>query len=124
MTKRTGPTNRVTINTINAANDQFKKSKAKAWQTIAQQLGAPSRIESEVNLNKLQQIAEQEKGKTLVVLGTVLGTGEIDSSVNVYAKRFTKSAKAKIEGKKGTAKSLLDLASSSKVNVKDWVMVK
>jgi ribosomal protein L18E len=68
-------------------------------------------------------MSEQEKGKVLVVLGTVLGSGEVSDAVNVYAKRFTKSAKDKIEAKKGTAKSLLEL-SSGKSNVKEWVMVK
>ena len=123
MTKRTGPSKRETIRTIQEADTKFQQTKAKAWKKVASELRAPSRREREVNLNKLQQMSEQEKGKVLVVLGTVLGSGEVSDAVNVYAKRFTKSAKDKIEAKKGTAKSLLEL-SSGKSNVKEWVMVK
>src|SRR3989344_4159256 len=118
MTKRTGPSKRETIQTIQEADTKFKETKAKAWKKIGSELRAPSRREREVNLDKLQQMSEQENGKVLVVLGTVLGTGELNDALNVYAKRFTKSAREKIEEKKGTAKSLLEL-SSGKSNVKE-----
>ncbi len=75
-----------------------REEKVPLWRALAEKLNRPKRIGYEVNLFKLEKHA---KGKeTIVVPGSVLGTGNITKPVTVAALRFSKSAEEKI-GKAG-----------------------
>ncbi len=65
------------------------------WKAVAKGLNRPSRIGFKINLYRLEKIT---KGKeSIIVPGTVLGTGEITKSLTIAALKFSGSAKQKIE---------------------------
>ena len=102
MPKPTGPTSKSTMKTI----AELRKSKDKTHSVIANKLAAPSRSRVEVNVGKL---AKLRKYDTFAVPGKVLGAGEIDKPISVYALSFSREAKEKIS-KRGKALPLNALA--------------
>ena len=87
-------------------------SKAKFWQAIAKNLKRPKRTIYEVNLYRLENVADDKL--TNVVPGIVLGTGEISKKINVAAWKFSGSAKQKIEKAGGKCWSLNHLWETNK----------
>ncbi len=69
----------------------LKKKKESFYSDIARHISKPSRRSVAVNVTKL------EGSDDIVVPGTVLGDGKIKKAGNVYALRFSKTAKEKIE---------------------------
>ena len=65
------------------------------WKAVAKGLNRPRRVEHKINLYRLDKLADGKE--TIVVPGTVLGTGEISKKLNVAALRFSGSSKQKIE---------------------------
>jgi large subunit ribosomal protein L18e len=74
--------------------DSFE-NKSKAWRAIAEGLNRPRRRRFEVNLMRIEKYAKPKE--TIVVPGTVLGSGDIKKKVTVAALRFSGNAKEKIE---------------------------
>jgi large subunit ribosomal protein L18e len=72
-----------------------RKSKAPIWKRAAFLLSKPTRQRAEVNLNKIQSVANE--GDVLLIPGKVLGIGKIAKKVKIAAFRFSKSALVKIE---------------------------
>jgi large subunit ribosomal protein L18e len=91
----------VELHKIGTEND------AAVWSEVARRLSKPSKNWSQVNVQKVQDVA----GKDLaVVCGKVLSTGELTQPIQVAAMRFSENARKKIEAAKGTAFDLLDAA--------------
>ncbi len=78
--------------------------KLKKYSELVKQLERPRRRRSSVNLSDIEKLNHHKIATT-----EVLGSGEMTKSVNVYAWRFSKSAKEKIEKAGGKALSLDDL---------------
>ena len=74
---------------------------------VAELLNRPRRRCHKVNLYHIEKHAK--KGSNVIVPGIVLGTGSISKSVNVYALKFSKSAKDKIEKAGGKCLCLEEL---------------
>ena len=87
-------------------------SKAKFWQAVARNLKRPRRTTYEVNLHRLEQVADAEL--TNVVPGIVLGTGELTKKLNVAAWKFSGAAKQKIEKAGGKCWTLNQLWDTNK----------
>ncbi len=81
-------------------------NKSKAWQTVAQLVSGARKKYSSVNLDRLN--SEAEEGETVVVVGKILGNGDLTKKLKVCALYFSESAKHKIKQAKGEAVNLLD----------------
>lgn len=105
--RRTGPTNiwlRLLISKLIKYSNIYK---SKAWRRVAEELRAPSRRRVVVNLSRIERNAKE--GLTLVVPGSVLGSGFITKPVKVAAYRFSAKAKKKILEAGGQAMTLDEL---------------
>lgn len=109
MVKRTGPTSKVTKSLAINLDKHAKKTKTAVYDVLATALLMPTRTRAEVNLHRLETLANLHKGKILVVPGKVLGSGEITTAVEVAAFRYSAGAKAKIAAAKGKAHMLNEL---------------
>ena len=90
MDAKADPTNPVLRETI----EDLQEQDAEIWQQVAENLGKVNRQRTEVNISKIDRVAED--GQTIVVPGKVLGTGRLSKEVNVAAFKASKSAKEKI----------------------------
>lgn len=75
-----------------------------AWRAVAQRLSGARRKYSSVNLHTID--AQTKAGDTVVVLGKVLGSGDITKKVRVCALDYSDIAKAKLADIKAEAVSL------------------
>lgn len=82
------------------------QNKVNIWKRIAEDLEKPSRRRRTVNVYKLNKVTN--KDETVIVPGKVLGTGEIEHSINVAAYNFSKEAMEKIKSK-GKALTITEL---------------
>ncbi len=72
-------------------------NKVKIWKRIAEDLEKPTRNKRVVNVYKLSQYSK--KDDVIVVPGKVLGSGDIDHSIQVAALSFSSQAIDKINEK-------------------------
>ncbi len=80
------------------------------WKRIANDLEKSNKNWRKVNINKINRYANPKE--VVVVPGKILGNGDLTKEVIVYAWKFTKQAKEKIEKNKGKALSLKELLAS------------
>ena len=78
--------------------------KLKKYPDLVKHLERPRRRRSSINIGDIEKLDQNKIAAT-----EVLGTGQITKPVNIYAWRFSKSAKEKIEKAGGKALSLDDL---------------
>ena len=100
-----------------------KKDKKDFLLAVADAMDISSRLFPSVNVFKIDQLSQKNKGKVIIVPGTVLAFGMIKTNVKVYAYKFSKAAVEKIEAAKGEAKSLQELI-KDKVEGKNVLLVK
>jgi len=100
-----------------------KKEKKGYLLAVANAMDVSARLFPSVNVYKLDQLAQKNKDKIIIVPGTVLAFGDIKTKVKVYAYRCSKAAAEKIESAKGEVKSLNDLI-KDKVDGKSVILVK
>lgn len=93
-------TNTELVETVNVA------LKNAAWTKVAQRVSASSRKYSSVNLGEID--AKSKAGDTIVIIGKVLGNGELNKKVRVCALSFSASALTKMKESKSEAVSLLE----------------
>ena len=110
MPKKTGPTD------PNLRELIQKLKKRKDLKKLASALAKPRRKKENINLFEIDRISEGSKD--VVVTGKVLGVGDLKSSKNIYAWRFSKSAKDKIVASGGKCYNLEDLLSKKTVEAK------
>jgi len=77
---------------------------------LAESISVPSRDQASVNIQKLNE----SKKDALIVPGKVLGTGEIERKVEVYALGFSESAKQKLKKAGCTFSTILEALESNK----------
>jgi len=90
MVRRIGSTNqelRVLIRFLRRAANQYN---APIWDYVAELLSKPTRRRVEVNLGRINRVAQD--GDTIVVPGKVLGAGTLSKRVTVAAWSFSKRA--------------------------------
>jgi len=97
-----------------------RKTKKPIWADLAERLGKPSRHNVVINLYELDKLAKQFAGKTLIVPGKVLATGELSEKAKIVA--VEASEKAIATGKVVLLKDFIEGA--EKVKVSDLVIVK
>jgi large subunit ribosomal protein L18e len=100
-----------------------KKDKKDYLLAVAGAMDISSRLFPSVNVYKLDQLAQKNKDKVIIVPGNVLAFGTINTKVKVYAYKYSKAAVEKIESAKGEVKSLQDLI-KDKVEGKNVLLVK
>jgi large subunit ribosomal protein L18e len=97
MPHPTGPTNQSVVKLIS----ELRKTKDRFYLDVAKCLEKSKRAKKPVNVKRLQKLSK--KYKTLVVPGKILGVGELDKAVDVYAFSYSKEAVAKIRKAGGRA---------------------
>ena len=90
MDKNADPTNSVLLETI----EMLEEQDAAIWNQVAENLGKVNRKRAEVNVSDIDRVAED--GETVVVPGKVLGTGRLETEVDVAAFQASNGAKRKI----------------------------
>jgi len=104
--KRTGPTNPVLRDLIIQLEKVSRKSGAKIWKRVAEELSKPTRKRREVNVGEIEKYAND--GDTIIIPGKVLGRGVIRKKVTVVAFAFTASARKKIEDAGGSVMGIFE----------------
>jgi large subunit ribosomal protein L18e len=72
----------------------IENSKNKNFLELAKRLTRPTRLQSKISLNYLNSFKE---GETFLIAGKVLGQGELDKKLKIYALGFSEQAKEKIK---------------------------
>ena len=85
-------TNVAIAETIKAAQKQ------KAWLQFASRLASSTRKYSAINLSEIEKQAKE--GDTVIIIGKVLGTGDLTKKVRICALSFTGSARDKLKKSK------------------------
>ena len=96
--------NPVLAGLIGKLDEKGSRENVPLWGTLAKKLNRPRRKGYEVNLFSLERNADG-KG-TVVVPGTVLGSGDITKPLKVAALRFSGKAEEKIKKAGGHTMSL------------------
>lgn len=82
------------------------------WKRVVSELSRPRRSQVEVNLSKIEKYADE--GATVLVPGTVLGSGTLTKKgITIAALRFSGSAKKLIAQSGGKMTSIGDLLKSN-----------
>lgn len=85
-----GPENPETIQLVALAEKTGRQNKSALWTRVAQTLNNRRRKRSEVNLYKLSKVTKQ--GETVLVLGKILGIGELTHSLTIASIDASKTA--------------------------------
>jgi large subunit ribosomal protein L18e len=85
--------------------DSLSKEKKPIWKRVMSEISRPRRDRVEVNLSKIERFADS--GSTVLVPGTVLGSGNLTKKdVTIAALRFSGSAKKLISQSGGKMTSI------------------
>jgi large subunit ribosomal protein L18e len=103
-------TNPVVKETIWTFRRAFKSSKAPIWRYLEQEISRARSIRREVNISRLASVTKN--GEIVVVPGKVLGLGEMDHKLTVYAFSFSERARKNITDVGGTVIGLDELIGS------------
>lgn len=77
-----------------------KDKKKEIYASVARILEASSRKQPSKNLFNLQRLSYIKDGDIVVIPGKVLGTGNLEKNITIYALSFSEAAKAKYKGLK------------------------
>ena len=101
ITKRTSrKSNSYIVETVKEAKKNEK------WLKLAQIISSSRKKYRSVNLKEIDR--ETKEGDTVVVIGKVLGSGDITKKIRVCALGFSESAKEKLREHKGEIVMLLE----------------
>ena len=106
--RKTSPAMRGTIEKLIMIS---RENNSVFWRDIAERLNAGSRRYSSINVGKISRLATE--GETVVVAGSVLGSGFVDKKVTVSALAISENARKKLEQNGSTFKSLEELAAEN-----------
>ena len=113
-----------TVKLVASLEKATRKTGKAVWNDLAERLLAPTRNRAVINVDRLDSLAKQFAGKTLVVPGKVLSQGEFNSKATIVAVSASALAKQKINAK-GEFVRLIDFAKKAdKIDVKKIVIVK
>ena len=85
----------------------LRKTKNKIYVDVARRFEKSRRSKRAVNINRLSKLSA--KYSTFIAPGKVLGLGELNKAINVYAWSFSKEAKEKITKSGGKALPLKNI---------------
>ena len=92
--------------------DSLSREKKPIWKRVMFEISRPSRSRVEVNLSKIDKYAQA--GSTVLVPGTVLGSGSVTKKdITIAALRFSGSAKKLIAESGGKMISIEALVKSN-----------
>jgi len=77
---------------------------------LAKKLSGPTRLQSKINLEQLDKL----DSKKIIVVGSVLGQGEISKRIEIAALRFSEQAKEKLKNAKIEIKTIKQELKSNK----------
>ncbi len=80
--------------------------KHKAWVNIASKISGPKRSYHSVNLSDIEE--KTKEGDTVLVIGSVLGSGQVSKKIRVCALHFSEQAIEKLKKTKSEIVSVLD----------------
>ncbi len=80
--------------------------KNKGWLAIAKRISSSRRMYSKVNLSEIE--AQTSAGDTVVVIGKVLGNGDVTKKVRICSFGFSKSALDKLRKTKSEPVSIAE----------------
>ena len=83
----------------------FAAKRSKNWNKVAQLVSGSRRKYIDMNIGQIER--ESEEGKTLIVLGKVLGNGTLTKKLKICALYFSSSDIKKIKDGKGEAIELI-----------------
>ncbi len=89
---------------ISQLDEMGREDKGQFFRALAKKLNRPNRKVHEVNLFSLEKNAPAKS--TIVVPGSVLGTGNVSKSLTVAALKFSKGAEEKIRKAGGHTMSI------------------
>ncbi|MFH0836306.1 MAG: 50S ribosomal protein L18e [Candidatus Micrarchaeota archaeon] len=102
-----GPESIATRRMVALLENAGRKNKAAVWLKVAERLQKPRRKMPEVNLFKLDKVANE--GDVIVLPGKLLGIGVLTKKVTVAAFKASKEAKAKVSKSGGKLLTVADL---------------
>ena len=108
--KRTGPTNPRLITLIEGLKRSASEGKVNLFQRLAYDLESSTRSRRIVNLSNINRFTKA--GETIVVPGKVLGSGNLDHALTIYAFDYSQGALESIRQAKATALSIEELLKS------------
>ena len=108
MKRRWPKENIALVDTIDRLKAHTRETGAALWRDIALRLERPRSQWAEPNLSRLNRHTN-EVSSTVVVAGSLLGTGNVDGPREVAAWRVSKTAQKKIEAEGGEVITLDEL---------------
>lgn len=96
------------METIEELTRISRESSSPFWRDVAKRLNGSNKNHASLNIGKLEGLVED--GETVVVPGSLLGTGYFEKKATLSALRISKSAEEKIRKSGGVTKSLVELA--------------
>lgn len=84
--------------------ETIKLAKKNNLLDLVKRLSGPSRLYKTINLDKLNDI----KGNKLIVVGKVLGSGEINRKLSISALNFSEKAREKLKKTGCEIKKIID----------------
>ena len=105
--KDKGPTDPNVASLIVELRKASRNNEAPIWRSISKRLQKSRRSRPEVNVSKLNRHTQNDE--FVVVAGKVLGSGELDHSVNVAAVTFSEGARSKILAAEGRVLTISEL---------------
>lgn len=97
--------------TISTLNTISRENNAPFWRDIAVRLTGGDRRKAEINVGKIGRLSND--GETIVVAGSVLGSGYFDKKVTVSALKISDKAREKITESGSVFKTLEELAAEN-----------
>lgn len=107
-TRKSSPTMKETIEKLISIS---RDNQSIFWRDIAERLIGGRRRYSAVNIGKINRLTSS--GETVVVAGSVLGSGFIDKKITISALAITDNARKKLEENGSSFKSLEELATEN-----------
>lgn len=100
--------NPVLKETIEELTKISRENSAPFWREVARRLNASSQGYASLNVGKLENLVKD--GETVVIPGSLLGTGYFEKKATLSAFRVSRGAQEKIEKSGSTIKTLVELA--------------
>jgi len=91
--------------------ENLMKSQKPIWRRVAKELSKPRRSRVQVNLSKIEQLAQVDS--TVLIPGKVLGSGNLSKKMTIAAFAFSDSAKKLIGQAGGKAITINSLQKSN-----------
>ncbi len=99
--------NPIRLGLIEELEKAARKEDARIWKRVAQALAKSRKNRAQVNLYRINK--NTSDGDVIVVPGNVMGSGKISHKVDVYAFKFTNSARKEIISAGGKAQAIPEL---------------